>query len=212
MKNGMFLGVKSTLRDIYDEFAAVYESNRGLFDMSPVLEPFFAGLNREKGRLLDLGCGAGEPFPRYFLDRGWEVYGVDFSKKMLHLAAQYAPGMHTICDDMLEVEFAPAQFDAVTCIYSLFHVPRARHPELFAKFFRWLRPGGQVLFTYATREYTGVDEFEGEKEFMGQRLFYSHASPETLRAQLDAAGLAVRAFDLRDIGGETFLWVIAHRP
>ena len=204
--------MERSLRDIYDDFAETYEANRGQFDMTDLLGPFFAGLGRPKGRLLDLGCGAGEPFPRYFLDRGWEVYGVDFSKKMLHLAAQYAPGMHTICDDMLEVEFAPAQFDALTCIYSLFHVPRARHPELFAKFFRWLRPGGQVLFTYATREYTGVDEFEGEKEFMGQRLFYSHASPETLRAQLDAAGLAVRAFDLRDIGGETFLWVIAHRP
>ncbi len=203
--------MKPTLLDIYDEFAAVYESNRGLFDMSPVLGPFFDGLARPKGRLLDLGCGAGEPFPRYFLDRGWEVYGVDFSKKMLHLAAQYAPGMHTICDDMLEVEFAPAQFDAVTCIYSLFHVPRARHPELFAKFRRWLRPGGQVLFTYATKAYTGADEFDGEKEFMGQRLFYSHASPETLRAQLAAAGLAVRAFDYRDIGGETFLWATVDR-
>ena len=201
--------MKSTLRDIYDEFAAVYESNRGLFDMSPVLEPFFAGLNREKGRLLDLGCGAGEPFPRYFLDRGWEVYGVDFSKKMLHLAAQYAPGMHTICDDMLDVEFAPAQFDAVTCIYALFHVPRARHPELFAKFHRWLRTGGQVLFTYATQEYTGAAEFEGEKEFMGQRLFYSHGAPDQLRGQLAAAGLAVRAWDFRAIGGETFLWVTA---
>ena len=208
----MFLGMKSTLRDIYDEFAVIYESNRGLFDMTPVLGSFFAGLGRERGRLLDLGCGAGEPFPRYFLDRGWEVYGVDFSKKMLHLAAQYAPGMHTICDDMLDVEFAPAQFDAITCIYSLFHVPRARHPELFAKFNRWLRPGGQVLFTYATRAYTGADEFEGEKEFMGQQLFYSHTTPENLRAQLADAGLAGRAFDFRDIGGETFLWVTADRP
>ena len=200
------------LRDIYDEFAAAYEANRGRFDMKPVLEPFFAGLKREKGRLLDLGCGAGEPFPRFFLERGWEVVGVDFSKKMLHLAAQYAPGMHTICDDMLDVEFAPTQFDAITCIYSLFHVPRARHPELFAKFRRWLRPGGQALFTYATRAYTGADEFEGEKEFMGQRLFYSHVSPEKLRGQLAAANLAVRAFDFRAIGGETFLWVTAQRP
>ena len=204
--------MKPTLRDVYDQFAADYEANRGLFDMTPVLNPFFSGLGRPKGRLLDLGCGAGEPFPRYFLDRGWEVYGVDFSKKMLRLAVQYAPGMHTICADMTEVVFEPAHFDAITCIYALFHVPRARHPALFANFRRWLRPGGQVLFTYATRAYTGADEFEGEKEFMGQRLFYSHTTPENLRAQLAAAGLAVRAFDSREIGGETFLWVTAAAP
>jgi len=204
--------VKKTLRDVYDQFATTYEANRGLFDMTPVLNPFFAGLGKAEGRLLDLGCGAGEPFPRYFLDRGWEVVGVDFSVNMLRLAARYAPEMRAICADMTEVEFAPAQFDAITCIYALFHVPRARHPALFAKFHRWLRPGGQVLFTYATRAYTGADEFEGEKEFMGQRLIYSHATPENLRAQLAAAGLAVRAFDFRDIGGETFLWITAARP
>ena len=204
--------MKSTLRDVYDQFAAAYEANRGLFDMTPVLNPFFAGLGKAKGRLLDLGCGAGEPFPRYFLDRGWEVVGVDFSANMLRLAARYAPEMRSICADMTEVEFAPAQFDAITCIYALFHVPRARHLALFAKFHRWLRPGGQILFTYATRAYTGADEFEGEKEFMGQRLFYRHATPKNLRVQLEAAGLAVRAFDFRDIGGETFLWITAARP
>ena len=202
----------SSLRDIYDGFAETYEANRGLFDMSEILGPFFAGLGVPKGRLLDLGCGAGEPFPRFFLDRGWEVYGVDFSKKMLHLAAQYAPEMHTICADMLEVAFDPAHFDAITCIYSLFHVPRARHAELFAKFHRWLRPGGKVLFTYAAKEYTGEDEFEGFREFMGQNLFYSHTSPAKLRAAIEHAGLRVESITLREIGGESFLWVTAEQP
>lgn len=204
--------MESMLRDIYDQFAETYESNRGLFDMTVVLKPFFARLGPARGRLLDLGCGAGEPFPRYFLDRGWEVYGVDFSKKMLHLAAQYAPQMHTICADMTEVDFEPAHFDAITCIYALFHVPRARHPALFTRFQRWLRPGGLALFTYATREYTGQDEFDGTKEFMGRPLFYSHTTPANLRAQLAAAGLAVESADLRAIGGETFLWVVAAKP
>ena len=199
------------LRQIYDHFAETYEASRGLFDMTAILEPFFAGLGRPHGRLLDLGCGAGEPFPRYFLEHGWEVVGVDFSKKMLHLAAQYAPQMHTIYGDMTAVEFEPGVFDAITCIYSLFHVPRARHPGLFAKCHRWLRPGGKVLFTYATAAYTGTEEFEGTREFMGQNLFYSHTTPEKLREQLAAAGLAEESFTHRKIGGETFLWVVARR-
>jgi hypothetical protein len=60
-----------TLREIYDGFAETYEKNRGLFDMTKVLASFYGRLHVEKGRLLDLGCGAGEPFPRFFIDRGW---------------------------------------------------------------------------------------------------------------------------------------------
>ena len=151
------------LREIYDHFAETYEASRGLFDMSDILGPFFSGLARPVGRLLDLGCGAGEPFPRFFLDHGWDVVGVDFSKKMLELAARYAPRMHTYHADIQDVDFSAATFDAITCIYCLFHIPRDRHPALFHRFHRWLRPGGKALFTYATREYTGQDEFEGTK-------------------------------------------------
>ena len=199
----------SDLRDIYDHFAETYEANRGQFDMSGILQPFFTSLGPAPGALLDLGCGAGEPVPRFFLDRGWHVTGVDFSKNMLALAARYTPEMPTLCADMTEIDFPPARFDALTCIYALFHVPRARHPALFARFHRWLRPGARALFTYATREYTGAAEFDGEKEFMGQHLFYSHTTPDRLRAQLAAAGLAVESADLRTIGGESFLWITA---
>ncbi len=200
------------LRDIYDSFAKTYEAHRDQFDMSDILDPFFDGLGKTKGRLLDLGCGAGEPFPRYFLDRGWEVYGVDFSKNMLELAVRFAPEMKLIHADMLDVEFEPAHFDAITSIYSLFHVPRARHAELFDKFFLWLRPGGKTLFTYAAKEYTGEDEFEGFREFMGQNLFYSHTSPAKLRIAIEESGLHVESITLRDIGGESFLWVTADKP
>jgi SAM-dependent methyltransferase len=209
LDSGRTSSVNPDLRTIYDHFADTYEANRGLFDMSGILRPFFDGLARPDGRLLDLGCGAGEPFPRFFLEHGWSVVGVDFSKKMLELAARFAPGMHTVYADITEVDFDPASFDAIICIYSLFHVPRDQHPALFARFHRWLRPGGKVLFTYATRDYTGQDEFEGTKEFMGQSLFYSHTTPEQLRRQLESAGFTVEAFDFREIGGETFLWVTA---
>ncbi len=203
---------KPNLQEIYERFAETYEANRALFDMSDVLNDFMSRLDVSKGRVLDLGCGAGEPFARSFLEKDWEVVGVDFSKKMLELAHRYAPRMHTLYADMTEVEFPADSFDAITCIYTLFHVPFTRHPDLFAKFQRWLRPGGKALFTYATKEYTGQVEFTGTKEFMGQHLFYSHTTPDKLHEQLVQAGLSVEASDLREIGGETFLWVVAARP
>jgi len=57
------LATNSSLPKVCGGFAAAYEANRGLFDMNLVLPPFFSGRGQTQGRLLDLGCGAGEPFP-----------------------------------------------------------------------------------------------------------------------------------------------------
>lgn len=198
---------ESSLGEIYDRFAATYDANRGLFDMSDVFDAFYARLPAKQGRVLDLGCGAGEPFSRMFIDRGWTVTGVDFSRGMLALAARYVPEMRAIYADMREVAFKPEQFEAITAIYSLFHVPSREHVAMFDKFHRWLSPEGKALFTYATREYTGSDEFDGFREFMGERLYYSHKRPEALYADLARAGFAIEAADYREIGNETFLWV-----
>lgn len=179
--------------------------------MQPVLDDFFALLPARSGALLDLGCGAGEPVAKTFVEHGWDVTGVDFSSSMLALAAHYVPAMQPILADMREVSFASGQFDAITAIYSLFHVPSADHPALFTRLHDWLRPGGRLLFTYATADYTGTECFDGWKTFLGQRLYYSHTTPEALRDQLESARLRPETMILRDIGGERFLWVTATR-
>ena len=201
-----------TLREIYDEFAKTYKENRGLFDMTEVFNSFYARLRLNKGRSLDLGCGAGEPFAQFFIDRGWTVTGVDFSKQMLELATKYVPEMKTIHADMREVEFEPGQFDAITATYSLFHIPSNDHAALFDKFYRWLSPKGKALFTYATKEYTGNDEFDGYKEFMERELYYSHKSPDKLYSDLERIGFNIDNTDYRDIGNEIFLWVTVSKP
>lgn len=100
----------------------------------------------------------------------------------------------------------------MTAVYTVFHVPRADHAALFVGFARVLQPGGRLLLTLATREYTGQDEFDGEMTFLGQRLPYSHDRPEVALDKLHAAGLAVVSARLIETGGETFYWVIACKP
>ena len=201
--------MNTELEKIYDEFAETYRENRGLFDVTEVFESFYRRLHVRKGALLDLGCGAGEPFAAMFVDRGWTVTGVDFSARMLELAAEYVPQMKTIRADMRRVEFQPGAFDAITAVYSLFHVPSAEHPALFRRLHCWLRPHARLLFTYAVKEYTGSGEFDGCKEFMGKMLYYSHQTPVQLYAVLEKTGFEIEAADYRTIGGETFLWITA---
>jgi len=97
--------MNNDLKEIYNRFAERYEQNRGLFDMSDIISGFFNRLPRATGHLLDLGCGAGEPFPAYFLEHGWQVTGVDFSFRMLEMAHLYQPGMKTIFADICEADF-----------------------------------------------------------------------------------------------------------
>jgi len=201
-----------TLQEIYDGFAKTYEENRGLFDMTEVFNSFYECLDVEKGRLLDLGCGAGDPWARWFIDRGWTIIGVDFSKEMLELASKSVPKMKTIHADMCQVDFEPNNFEAITAIYSLFHVPNNEQMALLDKFYRWLCPDGHALFTYATKEFTGNDEFDGYKEFMEQDLYYSHETPEKLYVALEKTGFIIESTDYRDIGNEIFLWVTVNKP
>ena len=97
--------MQNDLQEIYDRFADTYENSRGLFDMSEVIADFFERLPRATGRMLDLGCGAGEPFPAWFITRGWQVTGVDFSSRMLEMAHRFQPNMKTIFTDIRKVEF-----------------------------------------------------------------------------------------------------------
>ena len=69
-----------------------------------------------------------------------------------------------------------------------------------------------LLLTLATHDYTGQDEFDGEMEFLGHRLPYSHDRPEVALEKLTVAGLVVVGARPIETGGETFHWVIARKP
>lgn len=204
--------MQNDLRNIYNRFAETYEQNRNLFDMTEVIADFSQQLPRQPGKMLDLGCGAGEPFPAHFINQGWQVTGVDFSSRMLEMAHRFQPKMKTIFADIRKVEFPGEQFDAATMIYCLFHIEYTRHRHIFQKIYRWLKPGGKSLFTYATKEYTGAEVFNGYKEFMGEQLFYSHTTPAHLSGDLASIGFAIESAQYRKIGGETFLWMTVAKP
>lgn len=201
----------SPLSETYNQFAKTYETNRGSFNISHILESFREKLEQDTGTLLDLGCGAGEPVARYFIENGWNVTGVDFSERMLELSSKYAPEMTAIRGDIRKVEFQYERFDAITATYSLFHIPSEDHPQLFSKIYQWLKPGAKCLFTYATKEYTGSDKFNGYKKFLDTELFYSHTTPEELDTLLNNIGFEIESSEKHTICGETFLWITANK-
>ena len=85
------------------------------------------------GRVLDLGCGSGEPLARYFVEKGYRVTGVDPVHEMLEMCRARFPGMTWLQSDMRQLELAEP-FEIVIAWDSFFHLRPDDQREMFATF------------------------------------------------------------------------------
>ena len=160
-------------------------------------------------RVLDLGCGPGLPTTRLLADR-FEVTGVDISEAQLDAARRNVPEASFVHDDLMHIDFSSESFDGVTAFYSISHVPRAEHRDLFERVSRWLVPGGLFLATVGAREDPG---WTGE--WLGQPMFFSSHDADGNRRLLTAANFDLLIDDVMETpepeGPMPFLWVLAKR-
>jgi 2-polyprenyl-3-methyl-5-hydroxy-6-metoxy-1,4-benzoquinol methylase len=94
------------------------------------------------GRLLDIGCAAGDFMVRMRQHGAWDVAGIEPDA----CAAQYARERYDLqvyTGRVDEVELPEAQFDVVTLWDVLEHLPQPG--ASLQRIARWLRPGGWLL-------------------------------------------------------------------
>jgi SAM-dependent methyltransferase len=108
----------------YDDVADIYLER---FGVSAVRRKWLGRLTDRlptaKGRVLDLGCGAGVPVARHLIALGHSVVGVDGSAEQIVRARRNVPEAVFIKADMCRITFEAGFFDAVGAFYSITHVP-----------------------------------------------------------------------------------------
>lgn len=138
-----------------------------------------------KARVLDVGCGCGEPVAAELTARGFRVTGLDASAQMLELARRAVPAATFVLGDMRAAD-PGGPFDAVVAWDSVFHLPRADHAAVFARFREWLVPGGRLLLSL------GGSADEGfTSQMHGETFFYSGHDPSIALDLLEQSGLRV---------------------
>ncbi len=109
-----------------------------------------AMLDRHGGRVLDIGCGPGL-MTEALVERGWEVWGVDFLEPAVAWArsrAEEAPWgrrAHYFAGDAEALSFRDARFDAVIAMGVLEYLANA--DRFLSEVHRVLRPGGLIVVT-----------------------------------------------------------------
>ena len=104
------------------------------------------------GLVVELGCGSGIT-SQILSDAGYDVVGIDISQDMLAIARNRAPRADFRQGSLWGAELPPC--DAVTAIGEVINYASdersgaAALPELFARVFDALRPGGLFMFDFA---------------------------------------------------------------
>lgn len=128
---------------------------RPLHQINPLRLELIDGLAKLQGkRVLDIGCGGGV-LSEAMAKRGASVLGIDLATKPLQVARLHALETEAQSLEYREVaaeELAlerPGEFDAVTCMEMLEHVPdRASIVRACAEL---VKPGGWVFFSTLNR-------------------------------------------------------------
>ncbi len=141
----------------------------------------------KNSKVLDAGCGAGYPVAKFLVDKKFDVVGIDISKNMLQLAKRIVPKAKFCKMDMAKMKFPKNSFNAITCFYSIIHVPRKSHPKIIRKFYSILKPKGMLLIS------VGLTGFESgiEQNWMGAKMFWSQFWKETNLKMIKKAGFRI---------------------
>ncbi len=128
------------------------------------------------GAVLDFGCGAGWD-SLAFMEAGLEVTAIDGSRGLVEVAnRERGIGAIRMTFDQFDRE---SEFDGVWASFTLQHVPRPHLPDMLARLFRALRPGGFI--------YIGMHRgSETRRDSLGR--LYCHQQPNDLTATMRETG------------------------
>lgn len=199
---------KTSKDKVYQSYDKMYNwfdehRSRELFE-KPYLDLVISYLKPD-AKILDLGCGMGEPIGKYFIDKGYNFTGIDGSHKLIELARTRFPKAEFIVQDMREVKLNE-KFDLVIAWHSLFHLSREEQKSMFKTFENLINKQGILLFT------TGHENGEVWSDNGSEILYHSSLDPEEYKKLLEEHNFEIIKYAVEDeeCGGAT-VWIARYK-
>jgi putative AdoMet-dependent methyltransferase len=134
--------------DEYDKFVEQNPSGYPFEGYYDVLNYVYELITIKKStKILDMGFGTGQITNRLYKD-GANIYGIDFSEKMIEIAREKMPQAKFIQWDFslaLPAEFEIEKFDYIISSYAIHHLKDNQKVELFKKLKNVLNKDGKII-------------------------------------------------------------------
>lgn len=141
----------------------------------------WAGLLPSGGRVVDIGCGFGEPVTRTLIEAGLEVWGVDASPTLVAEYRRRFPDCPVACEPAETSDLFGRKFEGGVAVGLMFLLPEADQRRLIARIAGALVQGGRFLFSAPPQVCEWSDLLTGRPSCsLGEGAY---------RAALEAAGL-----------------------
>jgi SAM-dependent methyltransferase len=165
----------------------------------PALDRFLAALPGP--RVLDAGCGSGDPIARHLVARGAAVTGIDGAAAMVALFRANLPDCAAAVADMRSLSLG-GRFDGILAWDSLFHLSADDQRATLHRFGAHAADDAALMFTSGPAAGEAIGTVEGRP------VYHASLSPDDYRASLRAAGFVAVEFRAEDPDvGHRSIWL-----
>jgi len=148
------------------------------------------------------------------LSHNIHYHGIDISETQISIAKEENPQLQSNFEVAEMLSYCSKQKSdslcGILCLFSLFHLPRLNHVELFTNIFRILKKGAPVLFTVGEKAHEGFEE-----DWLGARkMYWSIFSPLWYELTLSELGFELLTKFKEDknfLGEREITWYLLFR-
>lgn len=194
-------GDKQNVYKDYNQIAHWFDKNRSREGYEKKYLDQVINKIQVNGTVLDLGCGMAEPITKYFIEKGYQVTGVDGSELLIALARQRYPQEEFIVADMRSIDF-DKNFDAIILWHSFFHLLHRDQRNMFIFFKKHLKVNGILLFT------SGPEHGEVWSDNGGIDIYHASLSEQEYKKLLKRHGFELLIHTVEDKEcGDATVWI-----
>ena len=141
-------GVMSSYDAMADEYTRQLKDELDHKHLDRILLKAFAVENKDKGLMIDLGCGPGQT--TYFMTNCGvgNLNGIDLSPAMIENAKALYPGISFLVGDMLDLPYLDGSVGSVIAFYAIVNFDINGVSQVVKETYRVLKNGGEFLFSF----------------------------------------------------------------